>query len=140
MHSWLVSQANLRGHLGAFEAEDGGRTLDPRLSQEQLIVGLVGPWAPVDGRTYKLVLRIMQTGQLDPLLLKRLARQERAEFMLHWLLERVPESEQNEPVRILSGLFADPPRGDRGVDYLLDPARWIRRPATASNLWHAKRR
>src|SRR5687767_9086481 len=88
---WLVEQANRHGILGAV-----GPVLPvgpPEVDLETVVVGLSMPHGVVDGRLFKLLLRIVQSGRLDPDRLALLARRERADHVLWWLLERIPDPE-----------------------------------------------
>lgn len=137
-HDWLIDQANLRGFHGAYNSKVHAESPDRSLTDEELLVGLLSPHAPADGRTLKLVVRMLQSSRLNPRRLELLARRERASGVLHWLLRLIPESERTESVRELQKIFATPPRGDRGVAYDYDPQRLVRRPATREQLWRTK--
>lgn len=130
LDDWLIEQANLRGFYGAFVAEPSGAPLDERLSLEDIVVGLCQPHAPADARALKLVLRILQSGRVDPRHLAWLARKERADAVLHWFLDLVPAPERTRELDTIATLFAEPPRGYRPPDYDYDPQRLIRRPAS----------
>lgn len=112
---------------------------EDRLTLEELVVGLTGPWAEADGRTLKLLLRIIQSGRLDIPRLQKLARRERAEIALHWLMTLTPESERSAGVDELAAALGGTPRGFRGVRYDYRPSRLEGRPATAEQLWRTKR-
>lgn len=129
LDDWLVEQANLRGFHGAFLARPVGVEVDDGLSLEDIVVGLCQPHAPADARTLKLALRILQSGQVDPDHLAWLARKERADFVLYWFLQIVPNEERNDAVDQVASRFASPPRGQRRASYRYDPARLLRRRA-----------
>lgn len=139
VHAWLIEQANLRGFHGAYNAQAYGAQVDPALTLEDIVVGLLSPQAPADGRTFKLVVRILQSGQLDADCLALQARRERAEGVLHWLLHLVPSAEHTPALVALREKFAMSPRGNRGVQYVYDAERLVRRPAGRQQLWRAKR-
>lgn len=138
VHDWLIAQANGRGFHGAFGVTQVA-SVDRSLSLEDIVVGLLAPSAPADGRTLKLVLRILQSGRIDTKLLLLLSKRERAEPMLYWLLQRIPAEERNEAIEQLRRCFATPPRGYRPVDYDYDSRRLIRRPASKGKLWRTQR-
>lgn len=119
LHSWLIAQANARGFRGAYVTGEFGVASSETLSLEDIVVGLTGPWAEVDGRTLKLVLRILQSDSIDTQRLAALAKQERADVALHWLLELTPDSERTEPVERIARAIGTP-RGYRGVTYDLE--------------------
>jgi len=127
LDTWLIAQANLRNLRGA-RVDGSLPELDPTLTLQEIVLGLCAAQAPADGRISKLVLRILQSGQLDGPHLHWLARRERADRALHWLLGLVPPVERTAPVEELARLFATPPRGYRPPDFLYDPERLIRRP------------
>jgi hypothetical protein len=139
VHAWLIEQANLRGFHGAYNAHSYSAQVDPELTLEDILVGLLSPQAPADGRTFKLVVRILQSGKVDAQRLALQARRERAEGVLHWLLHLVPSTEHTPALVALQEKFATPPRGDRGVRYTYDAERLVRRPAGRLQLWRAKR-
>lgn len=139
VYDWLIDQANLRGFHGAYNARPCTKQTDEELTVEELAVGLLSPHAPADGRTFKLVVRMIQSGRLNAARVALLARRERASGVLYWLLNQIPPSERTPPVHELSRCFPTPPRGARGVAYAYDPDRLIRRPATRERLWRTKR-
>lgn len=139
-HEYLIDEANLRGFWGAFRASTAERALDPELSLEDVVVGLLAPQAPAEARIFKLVLRILQSGRLDCRKLAFRARRERAECALYWLLQQVPIEERNAPVLQLLDQWPNPPRGYRPLDYQYDPRRLVRRRARKEDLWPRRRR
>lgn len=74
------------------------------------------------------MVRILQSGGIDPARLARLARMERAEGVLHWLCLGTPDSERNKAFEAAAEPFATPPRGWRPLDLRYDFGRLIRRP------------
>lgn len=128
VQDWLVEQANLRGFLGAYNRELAGAP-DDLLTLEEIVVGLCAPQALAEGRIFKLVLRIIQSGRLDSRRLAWLARRELAVPVLWWLLELTPGSERTAPVEELRQRFQTPPRGYRGLEFDYDPQRLLRRPS-----------
>jgi hypothetical protein len=124
---WLIEQANLRGFHGAW-VMPSGCTRDADLSLEEIVVGLCAPQATADGRVFKLVVRIAQSGKIDPARLARLARMERADGVLHWLFRGVPEVERTAAFLRVAAAFAAPPRGYRPPRYRYDFGRLVRRP------------
>jgi hypothetical protein len=137
---WLIDQANLRGFNGAFNARPVTSALAPSLSLEELVAGLLRPGAVADARVFKLVVRMLQSGQVSVERLCLEARRERVEHILHWLLEPVPLSEHNAALDAFRAAFASTPRGYRGVSYRYDPQRLVRQAATGAQLWRAKQR
>jgi hypothetical protein len=137
---YLLDEANLRGFRGAYRVDTQRRSADAALSLEEVVVGLLSPHSPADARIFKLVLRILQSGALDPRRLWLVARRERADRPLYWLLQRVPLEERDESVRAISARMPTPPRGYRGMDYRYDPQRLVRRPARKEDLWRTKQR
>jgi hypothetical protein len=133
-HAWLIDEANRRGFHGAFNSDREERPADARLSLEDIVVGLLSPHAEKDARTLKLVLRILQSGQLNLTLLLFRARRERSAKALWWLLQKTPESERNTAVSSLLQQFGEAPRGYRDLNFVFDPARLIKRPATRGAL------
>ncbi|MGQ0507195.1 MAG: hypothetical protein ACT4TC_17945 [Myxococcaceae bacterium] len=134
VHEYLIDEANLRGFFGAFREQTPQREVDSSLDIEDVVVGLLEPQAPLEGRIFKLVLRILQSGKVSaPKLLLR-AKRERADFALCWLLRLVPQPERNEAVGLLNEQIREP-RAYRGLDYRYDPQRLIRRPARKDDLW-----
>ncbi len=126
-HEYLIDQANLRGYLGAWTARDHG-TLDDSLGLEEIVVGLLHPAAPLEARVLKLIVRILQSGDLDLPRLHLEARRERALAHLAWLVELVPAPERNEPVRELERLIAShPPRQTVRPAYNYSPNRLLGR-------------
>jgi hypothetical protein len=71
---------------------------DPSVTLEAIVCGLLQPHGVADGRLFKLVVRILQSGQVDTRALSALARRERSDHVLAWLLDRVPEAERNGPL------------------------------------------
>jgi hypothetical protein len=134
VQDYLIDEANLRGFWGAFRNETPDRLLDPKLSLEDLVVGLLSPHAPAEARVFKLVLRILQSPRLDHARLLLRARREAAMPTLYWLLMQVPPEEINAPLRGLIDV-ARVPRGYRPMSYRYDPSRLIRRPARKGDLW-----
>ena len=92
VHVWLMDEANRRGYFGAFNADRPQVPLTPEVSDEQLIVGLLMPQAEADARTWKLVVRMLQSGRVRFAELTFLARLERADMLLYWLVHQVPPS------------------------------------------------
>ncbi|MBI2374627.1 MAG: hypothetical protein HYV07_11585 [Deltaproteobacteria bacterium] len=126
VQEYLISQANLRGFHGAYTTQSS--ELDSELSLEEIIAGLLMPHADADGRVLKLVLRILQSGQVDLERLLLICRAERALGTLAWLVELVPEEERSAPVVALSKkLIAAPPRDFRRPKYDYSPQRLIRK-------------
>lgn len=132
---YLIRQANARGFHGAYVAAGEPAPLDPALTLEDIIVGLCAPQSPADGRVFKLVLRIVQSGSLDLDHLLWLARKEKADRILYWILERTPDVERTAEVQALLSRFGGPPRGARPVLYDYDPTRLIRRPFRRDAKW-----
>lgn len=139
LDDWLLEEANVRGNFGAV-GPASPRSPTPGLTDEALIVALLMPHTPADGRLFKLVVRMVQRLPLLPGDLWFLARRERADRVLYWLLQRVPSSERND--RVLEVLAAQPrpPRGYVGLRFNYDAARLLRRPATRESVWKAARR
>ena len=133
--NWLIAQANARGFHGAFVNRD--EVVDPRLGLEDLIVGLLMPHAELDARIVKLVVRVLQSGQLDAARLAFRARRERADIALAWVLSLVPEGEGNTPLDSIAKLLRVP-RGGAQIRFNYDSQRLVRRPATREHLWRAK--
>ncbi|HEY8211845.1 MAG TPA: hypothetical protein VIG99_30395 [Myxococcaceae bacterium] len=132
---WLIRQANLRGFHGVYLRDPPEVPLDPELSLEEIVVGLVSPAAPLDGRVIKLVARLLQRGAVNVDRLLYLARAERAEAPLYWLSHHVPEPERTGALAALAQHWIRPPRGFRGIRYEYDFDRLIRRPASRDHLW-----
>ncbi|MEE8409946.1 MAG: hypothetical protein V3T05_10090 [Myxococcota bacterium] len=127
VQEYLLDQANLRGFLGAFSDRDNLGELDPTLSNEEIVVGLLQPHARADLRLLKLVVRMLQSGQLDADRLLFLARRERALLILAWLLELIPEQERHPPIQsLLQRVQQRPPRGYRAPKIRYDPRRLLR--------------
>src|SRR5437867_446928 len=89
IHEYLIDQANLRGYHGAYSDRSNLGVEDPGLSLEDIVVGLLHPAAPAEGRILKLVVRILQSGRLDLQRLHLRARREHALANLAWLVERI---------------------------------------------------
>lgn len=136
---YLLDEANLRGFHGAVRVMAARRALDPELKLEEVVVGLLAPQATADARVFKLTLRVLQSGALDPARLWLLARRERADRALYWLLERVPEEERSASVQAIAAQMPRAPRGYRGLSYRYDPRRLLRRPARKEDLWRKVR-
>lgn len=132
---WLIAQANARGFHGAFVNRE--ERVDTWLSLEDLLVGLLMPHAELDARVLKLIVRVLQSGQLDAPKLAFRARRERADIALVWVLELIPASERNDAVASVAHALR-PPRTRAVVHFNYDPQRLIRRPATKDQLWRAK--
>ncbi|MEW5742664.1 MAG: hypothetical protein AB1938_27350 [Myxococcota bacterium] len=140
LDDWLVEEANVRGYLGAVGAHVPERAPTAELSDADLVVALLMPHNVVDGRLFKLVVRLLQRAPIDPRLLWLRARRERADRVLYWLLNLVPESERTPPLLALREACPTPPRGFRGVQFNYSSARLLRRPATKESVWRAARR
>jgi hypothetical protein len=140
LEDWLVEEANVRGHLGAVGASVPEREPTPGLSDADLIVALLMPHSEVDGRLFKLVIRMLQRAPIDPALLWFHARRERADRVLYWLLNLVPESERAQSLVAFIDACPTPPRGYVGVRFNYSSARLVRRPATKESVWRAARR
>lgn len=132
---WLIAQANVRGFHGAFVNLEV--PLDASVLLEDVIVGLLMPHAELDARVIKLVVRLLQSGQLDAAKLAFHARRERADIALAWVLNLMPDSERNLSTRLIAGALR-PPRGASPVRFNYDAGRLIRRPASKGQLWRAK--
>lgn len=131
---WLVDQANLRGFCGAVNAVARSE-LYPGLSIEEIVVGCLTPDAVADGRVLKLVVRILQSNDVDVPGLLLLARRERAERLLYWLVGGTPEEERTGALpRLCDHFEALPPRGYVPVRYAYDFGRLRKRAATAGHL------
>ena len=124
---WLVEQANLRGFFGAFGRDAPSTAVDPTLTLEDIVCGLLQPHGPADGRLFKLVLRILQSGKVDAGSLAALSRRERADHVLAWLLERIPTTERTSDVDAVAKAVGHP-RGHRPPVMDYDAARLVRRP------------
>ena len=126
---WLVDQANLRNFSGAVNAVCRG-ALDPSLTLEEIVVGLLAPDATAEGRILKLATRILQS-ELDLEKLLLFAKRERAERLLCWLVSGIPEQERRGTVPLLLAAFGQkPPRGEATVRFDYDFGRLIRKAAT----------
>lgn len=129
VHEYLIDQANLRGFHGAYSGRADLGTLDAALTLEEIIVGLLQPHAPAEGRVLKLVVRMLQSGQVDPDRLLFLARREIATGVLAWLVDLVPAAERNEHLERLGAMLRrHPPRHARPPNVRYDPRRLVRRP------------
>jgi hypothetical protein len=98
------------------------------------------PHSQVDGRIFKLVVRMLQRATIDPGHPWFHARRERAGRVLYWLLNLVPVTERTERFVALMELCPAPPRGSSGVRFNYSSARLLRRPATRESVWRAVRR
>lgn len=128
VHEYLIDQANLRGYLGAFSDRDDLGALDPELSREEILVGLLQPHAPADLRAVKLVVRMLQAPDLDVPRLVLLAKRERALENLGWVVSLVPQPELIGSLRPLKQrLEATPPRDPRRPQINYSPDRLLRR-------------
>lgn len=134
--NWLIAQANARGFHGAFVNRE--EALDASLGVEDLVVGLLMPHAELDVRVIKLVVRLLQSTELDAAKLVFRARRERADIALAWVLRLVPEGELTASVVGVAERLPRP-RGDAHVRFNYDPQRLVRRAATKDHLWRAKR-
>jgi hypothetical protein len=133
--NWLIAQANARGFHGAVVTREVA--LDSWLSLEDVVVGLLMPHAELDARVVKLVVRILQSDQLDGAKLAFRARRERADIGLAWVLSLVPEAEVTKSVSSVARALR-PPRGTTKVNFRYDSQRLVRRPASKEHLWRAK--
>ena len=133
--NWLIAQANARDFHGA--VVNRVEPIDASLEVEDLVVGLLMPHAELDARVIKLVVRLLQSSQLDVAKLVFRARRERADIALTWVLSLVPEGEQSAPVVAVAKSLRKP-RGDAQVRFNYDPQRLVRRAATRDHLWRAK--
>lgn len=140
LEDWLVEEANVRGHLGATGPSIPDRVPTPQLSDGDLVVALLMPHSQVDGRLFKLVVRLLQRTSIDPRTLWFYARRERADRVLFWLLNLVPLPERTATITALIDACPAPPRGYRGVQFNYSSARLLRRPATKESVWRAARR
>jgi len=68
------------------------------------------------------------------------ARRERADQVLYWLLNLVPETERTHRLVALIDACPTPPRGYSGLRFNYSSARLLRRPATKESVWRAARR
>lgn len=139
LHEVLVQQANLRGFMGAWSARPPSLPLEPEIGLEEIVVGLCCPQAPAEARLFKLVLRILQSGRVDPRRLLLLAKRERASVVLYWLISLVPDSERNPAFERIAEHFLQPPRGYRPLDYRYDAGRLRRRPLEVEARWPTQR-
>lgn len=139
LEDYLVDEANLRGHWGAFRRDAVLRAADPTLSLEEIVVGLLAPQATAEARHLKLVLRMLQSGRIDGRRLWALARREKAEDTLRWLLDHLPPEERSAPIAALIQQ-APPQRAPRPPELDYDFRRLIKRPATARDLWNRAQR
>ncbi len=137
---WLVEEANVRGYLGAVGPQIPERAPTPSLSDADLIVALLMPHSEVDGRLFKLVVRMLQRAAINPTVLWFHARRERADRVLYWLLNLVPAAERSAPLLALLETCPAAPRGYCGVRFNYSSARLLRRPATKESVWKAARR
>ncbi len=140
LDDWLVEEANVRGYLGAVGSVVPDRAPTIGLSDEELIIALLMPHTPTDGRLFKLVVRMLQRATFDPQSLWFQARRERADRVLYWVLQQVPELERVTGVSALLAVISGPPRGYRGLKFNYDGSRLLRRPATKESVWRAARR
>ncbi len=116
------------------------RTPTLRVSDEEIVVALLMPHASVDGRVFKLIVRLLQRTSLDAKSLWFLARRERADRVLYWLSHSVPQSERAGSIVPLLACCPGPPRGYQGLRFNYDASRLIRRVATKESVWKAARR
>lgn len=140
IEDWLVEEANVRGFMGASGLELPTRNPDPSLTDEDLVVALLSPHSRADGRIFKLVVRMAQSGALSADRLIFRARRERALGALYWLLRLTPESERNPALLAVLERIGGPPRDYHPLDYDYDPSRLLRRPASKGALWRAPQR
>ncbi|MDX2010053.1 MAG: hypothetical protein SFW67_07685 [Myxococcaceae bacterium] len=104
------------------------------ITDEEVLVALLMPQAEADARTWKLVVRMLQSGRLDPLRLASLARRERGDVMLAWLLARVPRTEWGPALEAVTQALRPP--GHLGpVTVVWDASRLVRRPLTKGTSW-----
>lgn len=83
---------------------------------------------------------MVQSGRLDLRRLRLLAKREKADAVLCWLVTQIPEPEVTSPVRDLRQFYAlEPPRGGARVNYRYDFGRLIKRPAGRDGRWRATR-
>lgn len=130
LDEWLVEQANLRGIFGAFGPDSPTSELDVSLSLEDIVVALLQPQSIADLRLFKLVLRILQSGRIDPAKLAVRCRRERADHVLWWLLGQIPPAEVNEAVAAIQNQVTKP-RGYRPPTIRYDANRLQKRPFRA---------
>lgn len=138
VEDWVLEEANARSHFGAVGSEAVDREPTKGLDDEDLIVALLMPHAELDGRLFKLIVRMLQRAPIDAPRLRLRARRERADHALWWLVSLVPDPERTGVIPEL--LSAGPPRGYRPLSYDYDPKRLLKRPATAEALWARARR
>ncbi|MBT3220422.1 MAG: hypothetical protein HN348_15150 [Proteobacteria bacterium] len=139
LQDYLISQANVRGFMGAWSAGPVSTLIDHDLTLEEIVVGLCTPHSPAEARVFKLLLRILQSGRIDVDRLHWLARRERAQFVLHWLTLQVPEGERNDEFQKVAKPFEAPPRGYRPLTFNYDGRRLIRRPWRMEDGWPTQR-
>jgi len=139
LEDYLIEQANLRGFWGAYLAEAPRSGKNPALGSEEIVVGLLAPQSSADARVLKLVTRILQSGQVDEARLLLLARREKAEGVLQWLIRGIPQPERTATIDRLERALAKA-RSPRApvLDYSF--GRLVKRPATAGDLWSRARR
>jgi hypothetical protein len=135
VEDWLIQQANLRGFCGVYLRDPPPIPIEPRLSLEDIVVGLVSPAARLDGRVIKLVTRILQSDAVQVARLLHLARAERAEAPLFWLARHAPDSERQGALAEMARHWTRPPRGFRGIKYEYDFDRLVRHRASRDQLW-----
>ena len=123
-------------HLGASGLDIPQRAPDSRLALEEIVVGLIAPQATLDGRVLKLVVRILQRGNLNFEQLAFFAKRAKAESALYWIALLVPEEETTPGIRLLRKRV---PRGYRALQYRYSPERLLSKPATKANLWRTPR-
>ena len=126
VHEYLIDQANLRGYLGAYSDRDDRGELDPSLSIEEILVGLLQPHAPAELRLVKLVVRALQSGNVDINRLLFLSKRERALPVLAWIIELIPSEEQTPSIGELQQRLRDDPPRDRkrpNINYTSDRLR-----------------
>lgn len=134
---WVVRELNRRGHLGAFSAAGTEGAPEPTVTLEELIVALAMPHAEADGRNWKLIVRALQKGPFSPGKLARLAKLERGEVLLAWLLAGLPEQERTPELEALAKLIC--PRDRRPPSIRYDFGRLNKRPASSEHLWRHPR-
>ncbi len=140
LDDWLVEEANLRGHFGALGGAPMNRRPTQELSDEALIVAVLMPHTPADGRLFKLVVRMMQRSQLDAARLWLIAKREQADGLLFWLLQQVPAQEKTESLHAIIASHPNAPRNLHPLRYEYDATRLLRRPATKESVCKAARR
>jgi hypothetical protein len=137
LHSWLIDEANRRGYFGAFNRVRAEGLPTSGIMDEEVVVALLMPDAEADGRTWKLVVRMLQAGRLNPTRLSTLARRERADVMLQWLLEKVPSSERCPPLNAVQAALRAP-RHVTPVAVVWDASRLVRQPLIRGTEWRRK--